>query len=64
MKMKINKNYKYKYRDIYLYEIHPFPSRVSKQMATILLHKSIKLEEYMFRPPCRFAYQVQPMCKY
>jgi len=26
--------------------------------------KNIQLEEYMFMPPCGFAYKVQSMCKY
>jgi hypothetical protein len=27
-------------------------------------YKNIQLEKDMFRSPCEFAYQVQPMCKY
>jgi hypothetical protein len=53
--------------EIFLHEIHQFPNRVLlKQFVTILLPKTCIIGKNIFTPPslCRFAYKVQPMCKY
>jgi hypothetical protein len=64
MKMKINNNITINTRIFIYMKYTHFQIRSWNIWLQFYYHKSIKLEEYMFKPPCGFSYQVQPMCKY